>query len=62
MDVRIGEVVTEVVVSDTVGALGPDEVRRLVTLVLEQVRHETDRRDQQARDADIRDRVFRTEV
>lgn len=62
MDVRIGEVVTEVVVSDTVGPLGPDEVRRLVTLVLEQVRHETARRDQQARDADIHDRVFRPEV
>jgi hypothetical protein len=59
MDVKIGEVVTEMVVSEGVGTLGPEEVKKLVGLVLEQVRQERDRSEQRERDTAIKDRVFR---
>jgi len=58
MDMRIGEVVTDMVVTEGVGTLGPEEVKRLVTLVLEQVRQEHDRAAQRERDTAISDRAF----
>lgn len=57
--VRIGEVVTDLIVTDAVGPLGPEEVKRLVALVLEQVRQEQDRMGQRQRDSEIRDQAFR---
>jgi len=62
MDIRIGEVVTEIVVNESVGSLSPEEVKRLVGLVLEQVRVEQDRRSQRERDTAIRDRAFRSDL
>jgi hypothetical protein len=62
MDVRIGEVVTDMVVTEGVGTLGPDEVKRLVALVLEQVRYEQERMAQRERDTTIRDRAFRSDM
>jgi hypothetical protein len=59
VDVKIGEVVTELVVTEGVGALGPQEVKKLVALVLEQLHHEQDRRSQRERDVKINDRAFR---
>ena len=59
MDVRIGEVTTELTVTDSVGPLSPEDVKRLVALVLEQVRQEHDRATLRARDTAITDRVFR---
>jgi hypothetical protein len=59
VDVKIGEVVTEMVVTEGVGALGPEEVKKLVTLVLEQIRRERDHAEQRARDVKINDRAFR---
>jgi hypothetical protein len=59
MDVRIGEVVTEMVVTEGVGSLGPEEVKRLVAIVLEQLRQEQDRAAQRQRDTSIGDRAFR---
>ena len=59
MDVRIGEVTTEVVVTEAVGTLSPDEVKRLIALVLEQLRWEQDRMAQRERDTAIADRAFR---
>jgi hypothetical protein len=62
LDVRIGEVVTDMVVTEGVGALGPEEVKRLVALVLEQVRYEQERMAQRERDTTIRDRAFRADM
>jgi hypothetical protein len=62
MDVRIGEVVTDMVVTEGVGTLGPEEVKSLVALVLEQVRYEQERMAQRERDTAIRDRAFRSDV
>jgi len=62
MDVRIGEVVTDMVVTEGVGTLGPEEVKHLVALVLEQVRHEQERMAHRERDTTIRDRAFRADV
>lgn len=62
MDVRIGEVVTDMVVTEGVGTLGPEEVKRLVALVLEQVRYEQERMAQRERDTTIRDRAFRSDM
>lgn len=59
MDVKIGEVVTEMVVTEGVGSLSPQEVKKLVSLVLEQVRVERDRAEQKSRDVTIQDRAFR---
>lgn len=62
MDVRVGEVVTEMVVTEGVGSLSPEEVKRLVALVLEQVRHEQDRMAQRQRDVVVNDRAYRAQA
>jgi hypothetical protein len=62
VDVRIGEVITELTVTEAVGPLSPDDVKRLVALVLEQVRQEQERADLRRRDTAITDRVFRPGV
>lgn len=59
MDVSIGEVRTEMVTTEGVGALSPEEVKRLVALVLEQFRREQELTAQRQRDTGIHDRVFR---
>jgi hypothetical protein len=62
MDVKIGEVVTEMTVTEGVGSLSPEDVKRLVSLVLEQIRHEQGRTAQQQHDTAIHDRAFRGDV
>lgn len=57
-EVRVGEVVTEIVVTDGIGPLGPEEVRSLVMLVLEHVRQEQRRQGDQSRDTRMRGRAF----
>jgi hypothetical protein len=59
VDVRIGEVSTELTVTEAVGPLAPEDVKRLVALVIEQVRQEQDRAALRARDTAITDRAFR---
>jgi hypothetical protein len=59
MDVRIGEVVTELTVTEGVGPLSPEDVRKIVTLVLEQLRQEQDRAQQRERDTGLHDRAYR---
>jgi hypothetical protein len=59
MDIRIGEVTTELTITESVGTLSPEEVRRLVMLVLEQVQQEQARNQRRERDTSIGDRVFR---
>ena len=61
MNVKINEVVTEMIVTDGVGPLSPEEVRKIVGIVLEQVRREQDRVSQRGQDTEIHDRVFRPE-
>jgi hypothetical protein len=61
-DWRIGEVVTDITVTESVGSLGPDEVKKIVALVLEHLRHEQHRTDQRQRDTAISDRAYRSDV
>jgi hypothetical protein len=56
--VEIGEVRTDVVITEGVGPLSKADVQRLVTLVLEHVRHEQDRNAQREKDTGITNRVF----
>ena len=62
MDWRINEVSTDLVVSEQVGSLSPEEVRKIVALVLEHVRQEQHRAAQQQRDTEITDRAYRSDV
>jgi hypothetical protein len=57
-DVRVGEVVTDIVVTEGIGPLGPQEVKALVALVLEHVREDRRRQDDQQRDTRMRGRAF----
>jgi hypothetical protein len=59
MDVSIGEVMTEMVPAEGVGSLSPEDIKRLVALVVEQVRREQDQAEQRQRDTGLHDRVFR---
>lgn len=56
--VEIGEVRTDVVITEGVGPLGRADVQRLVTLVLEHVRREQDMNEQRKKDTEITNRVF----
>jgi hypothetical protein len=56
--VEIGEVRTDVVITEGVGPLSKADVQRLVSLVLEHVRHEQDRNEQRKKDTGITNRVF----
>jgi hypothetical protein len=61
-DVRINEVVTDISVTEGVGALSADEVKRIVTIVMAQVRAEQDRIAQRAKDTTIRDRAYQPRI
>lgn len=56
--VQIGEVRTDVVVTEGVGPLSKSDVQRIVSLVLEHVRQEQDRNEQREKDTGIDNRVF----
>jgi hypothetical protein len=56
--VGIGEVRTDVVVTEGVGPLSKADVQRLVSLVLEHVRHEQNKNEQREKDTGITNRVF----
>lgn len=56
-DYHVGEVLTEIVVSEGVGSLSPAEVRKLVALVLEHVQGEQDRIARKEKDTVVRDRA-----
>jgi len=61
-DWRINEVNTELVITESVGALGPEEVKKIVTLVLQHVREEKNRLAQHERDTAISDRAYQSDV
>jgi hypothetical protein len=58
VDVQIGEVTTELVVNESVGSLGPEEVKRLLKLMMDHLREQQSRAGQQERDTAVRDRAF----
>ena len=57
-EVQIGEVMTDIVVQESVGPLGPEEVRRLVAIVLEQVQRQREMTEQRERDTKISNRAY----
>lgn len=61
-DVRINEVATEISVTEGVGPLSAEQVKKLVALVLAQVKLEQDRVYQRQKDTMIRDRAYRPRV
>jgi len=54
-DVRIGEVQTEVVVTESVASLSPEDVKRIVEIAMQQARQEQDRVAQRQRDTSVFD-------
>jgi len=54
-DVRIGEVQTEVVVTESVGSLSAEDVKRIVDIAMQQMRHEQDRLSQRQKDTSLFD-------
>lgn len=57
-DIRIGEVVTDIVVTEGVGTLSADDVKRIVALVVEHLRHEQDRIAQRTHDTAIHNQAY----
>lgn len=57
-DVRIGEVQTEMVVTEGVASLSPEDVKRLIEIALQQFRQEQDRLAQQRRDTSVYDSSY----
>jgi hypothetical protein len=59
---RINEVSTDLVVTEAVGSLRPEEVTRIVAIVLEHLRQEQRRAAQHERDTAIYDRAYQSDV
>jgi hypothetical protein len=57
-DVRIDEVQTELEITDSVGPLSAAEIKKLVALVMEQLRAERDRDERRRRDDTIHDHAY----
>jgi len=58
LDVRIGEVVTDLTFTETVGSLAPEEVKRLLMLVTEHLRQSQDAARQRERDVAIANSAY----
>jgi hypothetical protein len=56
--IEIGHVETDIIVTEGVGPLSKAEVEQLVSLVLEQLRHEQDMNVQRAKDTAIQNQVY----
>jgi hypothetical protein len=54
-DVRIGEVHTDMVVTEGVASLSVEDVKRLVDIAVQQVKQEQDRKAQQQKDTSVYD-------
>jgi hypothetical protein len=54
-DVKIGDVQTEVVVTESVGSLSAEDVKRIVDIAMQQFRQEQDRTSQRRRDTSLYD-------
>lgn len=60
--VEIGEVKTDVVITEGVGPLSRVDVQRLVAMVLEQIRYEQHRNGEREKDTAITNSVFPSQV
>lgn len=56
--VEIGQVQTDIVVTEGVGPLSKADVQQLVSLILERLRHEQDVNAQRAKDTAIENQVY----
>jgi hypothetical protein len=61
-DWSIHEVSTELVVTEKVGALGPEDLKKIVAIVLEHLRQEQRHSAQRERDTAVTDRAYRSDV
>jgi hypothetical protein len=61
-DWRINEVTTDLIVTEPVGTLSPEDVRRIVAIVLDHIRDEKRRNEQRERDTHITDRAYRSDL
>ena len=61
-DVHIKDLLTEITLTEGVGSLSPEDVRRIVAIVMTQVRAEQDRMAQRAKDTTIRDRAYQPRI
>lgn len=61
-NVHIGSVQTEITISEGVGSLSPDELQKIVRLVLDQVERRLAAEQQRHGDVAVRDRVFGQEA
>ena len=59
---RINEVNTEVVITESVGSLRPEDVKKLVALVIDQVRNEQHQAAERKRDTTVNDRAYESDV
>lgn len=60
--IEIGEVKTDLVITEGVGPLSRADVQRLVSIVLEHIRHEQHRNGQREKDTEITNSVFPTQL
>ena len=61
-DVEVGEIVTELVVSEPNGSLTREEMRNIVETVLHHIRAEKERGQQREKDTGVRDRAYQPET
>ena len=61
-NVRINEVVTDIEVTEGIGPLSAADVKRIVAIVLAQVKIEQDRHADRAKDTTIRDRAYQPRI
>jgi hypothetical protein len=61
-DVRINEVVTDISVTEGVGPLSAEDIKRIVGIVLTHVRTDQDLQAQRAKDTTIRDRAYQPRI
>jgi hypothetical protein len=61
-NVRINEVVTDIAVTEGIGPLSAADVKRIVAIVLAQVKIEQDRHADRAKDTTIRDRAYQPRI
>jgi len=61
-NVHIGSVQTEITISEGVGSLSPEELQKIVRLVLDQVQRRLTAEQQRHSDVAVRDRVFGQEA
>ncbi|MGO9227917.1 MAG: hypothetical protein ACLQKA_01725 [Bryobacteraceae bacterium] len=60
-DVEVGEIVTELVVTEPNGALSREEMRKIVETVMQHVRAEKECGQQREKDTGVRDRAYQAE-